>query len=144
MDYRKDYILRMIEMIGELITLILGLIKKGNILEAAKSMNDAYHTFLKQDAAFFRQIPEDKLNDELLQKHNYTNNHLEVLSELLYADAELHYAQGKIKESLELYQKSLHLFLFVEKEKKAFSLEKQSRIDAIKERIEEIKDGNKS
>ena len=136
--FQKDFILRMIEMIGEFIALLLGLIKKGDIEEATISLDNAYNTFLKEDASFFRNIPADKLTNDLLQKHNYTNKHLEVLAELFYAEAELRYAKQDWKSSLKFYQKTFLLLDFVERENKAFSMEKQARRSELNSRIEEI------
>ncbi|MBN1181045.1 MAG: hypothetical protein JXB49_02075 [Bacteroidales bacterium] len=136
--FQKDFILRMIEMIGEFVALLLGLIKKGEIEEATKSLDNAYTTFLREDAAFFRNISINKLTDTLVQKHNYTNKHLEVLAGLFYAEAELRFAKEDWKRSREYYQKSLLLFDFVERADKAFSMEKQMRREEINSRIEEI------
>jgi len=136
MTYQKDFILRMIEMMAELIAGLLGLIKKGELKQAEKAIDNAYHNFLKEDAALFRSIPKEKLTDQLLHKHNYTKGHLEVLAELFFAEAELKFAEKKVKESLEYYEKSLILHEYVIRETKAFSFEKQKRIDHIKNRIE--------
>jgi hypothetical protein len=51
----------MIEMIGELIAGVLGLIKKGDYQNARNTLEQAYYNFLKEDAAFFRNIPTEKL-----------------------------------------------------------------------------------
>ena len=137
--FQKDFILRMIEMMGELIAALLGLIKKGNLEEAAEALENAYHDFLKEDAAFFYAIPKEKLTEKLLQEHNYTRGHLEILSELFYAEAELLFAKDKKAESLVFYEKSLILKEFVINESKTFSFDKQSRIEEIRRKIELIK-----
>jgi hypothetical protein len=80
--YQKDYILRMIEMLGDLIAGILGLIKKGEFEKAKEKLENLYYGMLKEDSAFFRDIPENELTDRLLYQHNYNNGHLEVLAEL--------------------------------------------------------------
>jgi hypothetical protein len=74
--YQKDFILRMIEMIGELIAGILGLIKKGDFGQASQSIEIAYSNFLREDASFFRSISKEKLTEKLIHEHNYTNGHL--------------------------------------------------------------------
>lgn len=137
--YQKDFILRMIEMLAELVAGILGLIKKGDYQKASQSIDDAYQDLLKQDAGFFNNIPLGKLTDNLIQEHNFTNGHLEILSELFYTQAELSFAQNKHTESLEFYQKSLCLMEFVIKESQTFSFEKQSKISFIQNRIVELK-----
>jgi hypothetical protein len=138
--YQKDFILRMIEMLGDLIAGILGMIKKGDFQQASQSIENAYHDFLKQDAAFFRNIPKGKLTDELIKEHNYTNGHLEILSELFYAEAELLFVEGNHQESIEFFEKTLLLYEFIDKESKLFSAEKQSKILFIQSRIAQLKD----
>jgi tetratricopeptide (TPR) repeat protein len=139
MTYQKDFILRMIEMLGELIAGILGLIKKGDFRQASQSLENAYYDFLKQDASLFRSIAKEKLTDELIKKHNYTHGHLEILSGLFYAEAELLYAQGNNSESIEFYEKALILYEFVDKESKSFSFDNQSKISIIQNRIAQLK-----
>jgi len=136
--YQRDYILRMIEMIGVLVSGILGRIKKGDFKEASEAIENAYQEVLKEDAAFFNNIPLARLTDKLIGEHNYTNGHLEILSELFYTQAELSYARGFRNESLKYYQKSLKLLEFITMESKSFSLEKQARISSLKKRITEL------
>jgi hypothetical protein len=137
--YQRDYILRMIEMLRDFIAGIFGLLKKGDFEQASLSLQKAYYDFLKQDAAFFRKINKEELTDELIGVHNYTNGHLEILSELLYVEAEILFAKARKQESLEFYEKALLLSEFIEKETEIFSLERQNRAAEIKNRIAEIK-----
>lgn len=136
--YRKDFIMRMIEMIGELVAGILGYIKKGEFSKASESIENAYTDTLNEDAAFFTKIPLEDLADVLIEKHNYSNGHLEILSELFYAQAELSYAQNKKAESKVFYQKSLKLLSYVLEENKVFSFEKQARMQYLKGRIDTL------
>ena len=108
--YQKDYILRMIEMLGDLIAGILRLIKKGEFELATEKLENVYNKMLKEDSAFFRDIPENELTDRLLHQHNYTNGHLEVLAELFNAEAELRLARGNKTGSREYSRRSLRLF----------------------------------
>ncbi|MBN1132837.1 MAG: hypothetical protein JXR52_11445 [Bacteroidales bacterium] len=137
--YQKDYILRMIEMIADLVAGILGLIREGRLTQASQTLDNAYQEFLKKDASLFRNIPAEKLTETLLSEHNYTGGHLRILSELYFAEAELQLAKGKNKNSLEYYQKALVLFEFAEKVARSFSVDTQSRISVIKEKISHLK-----
>jgi hypothetical protein len=126
----------MIEMIGDLIAAILGLIKKGDYKQASEQLGRIYYDMLKEDAAFFRLIPADKLTNKLLKEHNYTNGHLEILAELFNAEAELELAQGNKNGSLEYSIKSLTLFEFIDREQKTFSFVRSEKMAAIRNRIE--------
>jgi hypothetical protein len=137
--YQKDFILRMIEMLGDLIAGILGLIKKGHFEQASHALENAYYDFLKKDAAFFRLLPKEKLTNDLIKEHNYTNGHLDMLSELFYTEGELLFAKGKRGQSMEFYEKALILFDFIDKESKTFSFDKKSRIELVQNRIAQLK-----
>jgi hypothetical protein len=138
--YQKDYILRMIEMFGELLTGIFGLIKKGEYKRASEQIGRVYYNILKEDASFFRTITEENLTHKLLQEHNYTNGHLEILAELFNAEAELNLAQENKSESIEYSRKSLILFEFVDVEQKTYSLERINKMKSIRKRIEILQD----
>jgi hypothetical protein len=124
----------MMKFIGEL----LGLIKKGELQKASEVLEEGYRKFLREDAIFFRNIPEDKLTKTLLQEHNYTSAHLEVLAELFNAEAELDLAKGSRKDSFEYSRKAILLFEFVDNEQKTYSAERLEKMAAIRKRIEEL------
>lgn len=133
--YQKDYILRMIEMMGDLIAGILGLIRKGDFNRASEEIGRIYHDLLREDSSFFMKIPEDQLTNRLLKEHNYTNGHLEILAELFNAEAELESARGKLDESMLLFRKSLILFEFIDNEQKSYSFERIEKMESIRNRL---------
>jgi len=138
--YQKDYVLRMIEMIRELIMGILGLIKKGDLDIAGEKIDNLYYDFLKEDSAFFTSIPAGELTEKLLQEHNYTHGHLEILAWLFDAEAELELARGNRKMSLEFSRKSLILFEFIENEQKSYSFDREGKLKMIRNRIKSLKE----
>jgi len=133
--FQKDYLLRMIEMIGDLIAALLGLIKKGDFEQAEKIIERGYIELLRRDASFFQLIPREQLTDKLLGDHHYTNGHLEILSELFFAEATLSEAQNKLDNSIIYYEKSLTLLEFLEKEDKTWSAKREERIKLLNEKI---------
>lgn len=133
--YQKDYVLRMIEMIGELIAQILGLLNKKNTKKASQILENAYRDFLKEDASFFRSLPKEKLTNSLLQEHNYTDEHLQVLAELFYAEAEIQNAKEQKALASEYYEKSLILFRFVVKNSSNFSIRLEQKINSLEKKL---------
>lgn len=137
--YQKDYILRMIEMLGDLLAGIFGLVKKGDLTEASEKLDRIYYDILKEDAAFFRSIPTADLTRKLIGEHNYTNGHLEILAELFNAEAELELAQGNQAGAIEFSEKALLLFEFIDLQQKTLSAERLDKIAAIRERIDNLR-----
>lgn len=137
--YQKDYILRMIDMLGDLLAAIFGYIKKGDYSTAGTKLDNLYYDLLREDAALFRAIPAGQLTQKLLHEHNYTNGHLEILAELFYAEAELNLAQERRAESLSYYERSLILLEFTDRELKTFSSDRMEKMDLIRKRIRDLK-----
>jgi len=135
--YQRDYILRMIEMVAQLIAGILKLIKTGDIHRASQALQNAYEVAFRHEALRLKAIPEEELLDTLLEEHLYTTGHLEMLAELFYADAELLLAEHKFSECLSCYRKSLAIFEYIDKEYHSYSQARQDRMQAIRERLEE-------
>ncbi|MGQ1946808.1 hypothetical protein ACT3CD_06870 [Geofilum sp. OHC36d9] len=135
---QRDYILRMIEMLGELVAGILNLIKKGELKNAEQKIDRLYYDLLKQDAGYFNDLSEENLTEILLQQHNYTNGHLEMLAELMYVQAELSMARKDYETSSDCYKKSLKLTQFIKTTTRSFSLEKQNRELEIKDKLKHI------
>ena len=136
--YQKDFILRLVEQFGKLIADIMRLIKKGEYPKAAELLEHCYYDFLKEDAAWFRDLPDDQLTDKLMENHNYTNDHLEILAGLFNAEAELDLAQGKKTDCLQYSKKALIIFEFVDKNSKLYSEARLKMIEEIKSRINNL------
>ena len=136
--YQKDYILRMIEMLGDFLRAIFGMINKGNYHQATQKLNEVYLNLLRNDAAFFRKIPATELTSTLIGEHHYMNEHLEVLAELFYAEAVLAEARKSQAESLDHYRKSLLLFEFIDSAYNTYSFDRQSRMESIRKKIDEF------
>jgi hypothetical protein len=134
--YQKDYILRMIEMVGQLIAAILGKIRKGEYETAFRQLSNLYYDVLKEDAAYFRNIPEDELTTGLLKNHNYSNGHLEILAELFSAEAELSIAENQNTRAVTFLRKSLIIFEFIDSEQKIYSLERINKMEALRRKLE--------
>lgn len=133
--YQKDFVLRMIEMAAKTLAAILGLIKGGDTNRASEELTNFYFDVLREDAAFFRSIPEEKLTETLLHEHNYTNGHLEILAELFNAEAELCLAKKDNAGMVGYSRKSLRLFEFIDAEYKTFSQERIDKMEALRNRI---------
>lgn len=136
--YQRDYILRMIRMMAELIAAILDRIRGKEFKQAAEMIENAYYDFLKQDASFFHAIPVEELTGKLLTEHHYSHGHLEILAELFYAEAELLHATGDITGCLACYGKSKRLLEFLLAESGIYSLEKEDRITKLEQIINNI------
>jgi hypothetical protein len=136
--YQRDYILRLIEQMINTLAVFFGLLKKEDLSKAGDLLSNAYYELLKEEAAFFRAIPEEELTGELLEKHNYTNDHLEIVAELFNAEAELCLAQGNKTDALSWTRKSLRLFRYYDQATKTYDRKRIDKMEAMERRISEL------
>jgi hypothetical protein len=128
----------MLEMMAELLAILLGLIKKGDTQQAQKRINNAYRDFLKQDAAFFDAISADVMINELLEKHDYTNDHLNILSQLLYAEGEVSIKTQNQERGKLMFTKALKILNYLDQTEANFSLERNNRIQQVSDRLNQL------
>lgn len=133
--YQKDYILRMLEMLGDFITAIFARIRRKDYEKAGELLENSYQTLLRTEASFFYIVPVEKLTSTLIEEHHYTNNHLEILSELFFAEAELRFAEEKWEQSLHCFHKARVLMEFLEQNSGSMSLQRISNLSLITDRI---------
>lgn len=138
MAFQKDYVLRMIEMMGDLIAALLGKIKKGDFKQAEEQLTQIYTEFLRKDAAFFRTLPIEEMTSKLIEEHNYTHHHLQIVAELFYAEAELQLAQNNTTEGKKYYQKSLKLLEFIDTHLKTYDEKRLNKLKRIRTKIEDL------
>jgi len=133
--YQRDYILKMIEMMGQFVAAILSKILKREFKEAEELLEESYNTLLKESAAKFTFIPKEKLTEQLISEYHFVDGHLEILAQLFKAEAELRLSQGNSDLSRDFFEKALILLEFVDNNSKAFSLERKSEIADIRVKI---------
>ena len=132
--------MKMLEMLGEFVAGMMSFLKKGEFNRVNEMIEAAFTDFLKQDAAYFNNLPIEKLTHHLLKEHNYSYGHLEVLAELFNTQAELYYRQGKNEGSLVFYEKALVVLQFVVKESKTFSQEKENKVAQLQLKISDLRE----
>ena len=128
----------MIDMFGEMLRGIMGMIRKKNYEEASDAIENAYKELLQKDSAEILKISPENLLKTLQYEYNYEQQHLEIISGLLFAEAELDLAKNDLSKSLTNFKKSLIILNYLDKEQKTFSFERQNRIAEIENRMEEI------
>jgi hypothetical protein len=79
----------------EISSLTFRINNKSEYKKASEQLGNIYYDLLKEEAEFSRNIPEEYLNHELLEKHYYnTKDPLEILAELFNAEADLCLSQN--------------------------------------------------
>jgi hypothetical protein len=128
MGIEKDYLMRQLMMLFEVISKILRYRKKGEKGKALDEINYFYKC-LKIEADF-RVLNIEKLLEFLEKDKNLTNEHIEMVAFVLKEQGEL---AEDTKSKLDFFRKSYFLLDKVERESVTFSMDRMMKMAELKE-----------
>lgn len=128
MGIEKDYLMRQLMMLFEVIHKILRHRKKGENEEAEKEIQYFYEC-LKIDADV-QKLSIEQLLSLLENKKKFSDEHIELLAFVLKEQGEL---ANEEDARLNLFRKSYFLLEKVERESTSFSLDRQMKISELKQ-----------
>ncbi len=128
MGVEKDYLMRQLMMLFELITKLFRYRKKGEF-EKAEEQIKYFYSILKIDEDV-RTLSIKELLNLLENIKKLSNEHIEMVAYVLKEQGEL---SSNEKEKLDFFRKSFFLLEKVERESVAFSMDRQMKIAELRE-----------
>lgn len=128
MGVERDYLMRQLMMLFEVIHKILRHRKKGENEEAEQEIQYFYECLKIDDEV--RKMNIEQLVDLLENKKKLTNEHIELVAFVLKEQGEL---AGEDNQRHDLFKKSYFLLDKVERESTSFSMDRQMKMAELKE-----------
>ncbi|MBN1987404.1 MAG: hypothetical protein JW761_13920 [Prolixibacteraceae bacterium] len=128
MGIERDYLMRQLLMLFEVIHKILRLRKKGEEEEAKKEINYFYECLKIGDD--IQNLSIEKFIDVLVSEKQLTNEHLEMIAFVMKEQGELAKTE---KERLQYFHKAYFLLRKVEQESTSFSMDRQMKMAELEE-----------
>jgi len=132
MGIEKDYLMRQLMMLFEVIYKIIGLRKKGKIGEAEEQISYFYHC-LKIDRKF-SELSIEELIPYLENEKKLTNEQIELVAYVLKEQGEM--AQDACTQR-DFLSKAYFLLDKVERESLSFSMDRRMKLTELKESIKD-------
>ena len=128
MGIERDYLMRQLLMLFEVIQKIFRLRKKGDKEQAEKEIKYFYECLKIDDD--IQNLSIKKFTDLLVSKKKLTNEHLEMIAFVMKEQGEL--AKNE-KEKLNYFYKAYFLLDKVERESTSFSMDRQMKLSELKQ-----------
>lgn len=128
MGVEKDYLMRQLMLLFEVIQKILGHRRKGDNDEAEEQIKYFYNC-LKIDEDL-RKLSIESLMELLSKQKKFSNEHIEMVAIVLKEQGEL---ATETKEKLDFFRKAYFILDKVECESTSFSLERQMKLEELKQ-----------
>ncbi|QGY46263.1 hypothetical protein GM418_22140 [Maribellus comscasis] len=130
MGIERDYLMRQLMMLFEVIHKILRHRKKGENEEAEKEIQYFYECLKIDDD--IHQLSIEKFIDVLVSQKKLTNEHLEMVAFVMKEQGEM--AETK-KKKLNYFNKAYFLLNKVEMESTSFSMDRQMKLAELRESL---------
>ena len=133
----NDYLMRQLKELVRVLTIILGLRKKGKFEEVEEVIELSLKNMIDVELSELDQIPSDKLVDYLVHQKLLPNEALKIIAELLFERGDMYYDNEDKDKMQENFEKSLKIYEYILKHGRTYSLDWNSKISHIKSVFEE-------
>jgi len=134
--FSEDYVRRMIDQVGVVVTAIVGLIRLGRYPESLAETDRALQQLLGLHLSLVAGLPATELVAMLRWGERLDIGKLVVLAELLQAEGDVYAAQQQTGEAQARYLKSLELLLEVAFDSEQNLAAVQPRVAALQRRLD--------
>jgi hypothetical protein len=135
---RRDYLMRYFDQLGEVIARLIGFRKRKEWEHAHEHIDEVSNDFLGIDINNLKEIDSSEIVAYLIKTENFTLDKIKILAELLKEKGETYFQQLNVIDALVFFNHSITLHEFIDSEEKTFSLERNQKMEFIKERLSNI------
>ena len=140
---RRDYLQKQIDLLGrvlgKILSDLLGLKSVGVIMEGIDSSYLALKEELNLDLEELIELSNEDFIQKLQTENKFSSESLEKLAEIMLVIADKTYSEDNSTEkSLKMYIKCIALFHYVEKIESTYSIERNKKIEQIKQKTEHL------
>ena len=139
---QKDYLMRQIEQAGRVLGKVLadltGLKNQGKLQDGIGQAEQTLQSELDLSIEELIGIPVDQLINTLLEKERMFQENFEKLADLLVELAEGYEQHKNLEKSRDLYQRALVLYEYVDQAGSAFSFNRHSKMQRLKDRLDQM------
>ena len=130
---QRDYLMRRIEEMMQLIALALKYRHEGKISDSMKAIAQAYNEIPNIEREAMAKMTPQELEEFLLGSETSDPVFIDILASLLYEEGEVMLSQNKEEQTKDYFEKALRLFHYVNQNSGVFSFDRLSKISRIKD-----------
>jgi len=134
----NNNVLKLIDEISEVLSLLIELKKKGRFREALERIDKTLLEYFHLDSDFVYSVSEDFFIDALKQEKKLTSQHLSTLAELLSEHADILLEQNNLKQSRKVFNNTLRIYYFLNEKQDFFSFKNMNKMVLINDKLAKI------
>jgi len=134
----NEKILKLIDEVSEVLSLLIELRKKGRFREALEKIDETLLNYFKCDSNFMYSISEDFLVDALKTEKGLSSEQIVSLAEILNEKGDILLEQNNLRESREILKNTLKIYYFLNEDQDFFSFKNMNKMVLINDKLSKI------
>lgn len=134
----NEKILKLIDEVSEVLSLLIELRKKGRFREALEKIDETLLNYFECDSDFMYSISEDFLVDALKTEKGLSSEQIVALAEILNEKGDILLEQNNLRESREILKNTLKIYYFLNEDQDFFSFKNMNKMVLINDKLSKI------
>ncbi len=134
----NEKILKLIDEVSEVLSLLIELRKKGRFREALEKIDETLLNYFECDSDFMYSISEDFLVDALKTEKGLSLEQIVSLAEILNEKGDILLEQNNLRESREILKNTLKIYYFLNEDQDFFSFKNMNKMVLINDKLSKI------
>lgn len=134
----KDKVLKLIDEVSDVLSILIELKKKGRFREALERIDETLLKYFDFDVNYMYSLSEDFLVDALKQEKGLDSEQLVYLAEILSEKGDILLEQNNLKKSRDVLKNSLKIYYFLNDDQDFFSFKNMNKMLLINEKLSRI------
>lgn len=131
-------ILKVIEDVSEVLSLMIELKNSGRFREALEKIDDTLLKYFNCEKDFLYSVSEDFLINALKQKKGLNSKQLVSIAELLSEKGDILLEQNNLRESRKVLKNTLKIYYFLNEDQDFFSFKNMNKMVLINDKLSRI------
>lgn len=131
-------VLKLIDEVAEVLSLLIELRKKGRFREALEKIDETVLNYFECDSDFIYSVSEDFLVDALKQEKGLSSKQLVLLAEILNEKGDILLEQNNLRESQKILKNTLKIYYFLNEDQDFFSFKNMNKMILINDKLSRI------
>ena len=134
----NEKILKLIDEVSEVLSLLIELRKKGRFREALEKIDETLLNYFECDSDFIYSVSEDFLIDVLKTEKGLSSEQIVSLAEILSEKGDILLEQNNLRESQKILRNTLKIYYFLNEDQDFFSFKNMNKMVLINDKLSKI------
>jgi hypothetical protein len=135
---KNEQVLKLIDDISEVLSLLIVLRKKGRFREALEKIDETLLNYFKLDEDFMYSVSEDFLVNALKEDRGLSSEQMVSLAEILSEKGDILLEQNNLRESQAVLKNTLKIYYFLNEDQDFFSFKNMNKMVLINDKLSKI------